>query len=114
MAKSHLSVDWYKYFKSIREQCPWSYAAYVKGKIDITEYAGKIIPLGDYSARMYVLFAPNETVVAIAEALDYEDKEYEWLYSYPGYGEYATPVSVIIQQDRRQLSEIRKQINASA
>jgi hypothetical protein len=106
-AKSHQSVDWYHYFKSIREQCPWSYAAYIKGKIDITEYMGQRLPLGTYQARMYVINASDATVVAIAEGFDYEDKEYEWFYSYPGYGEYATPVSVLIQQSRAHLNSLR-------
>jgi hypothetical protein len=110
-AKSHQSVNWYDYFKSIREECPWSYAAYLKGKIDIKEYEGVQLPLGDYSARMYIITAPDATVSAIAEGLDYEDKEYEWLYSYPGYGDYATPVSVIIQQWRAELNAIRNRLS---
>ena len=110
-AKSHQSVNWYDYFKSIREECPWSYAAYLKGKIDIQEYEGVRLPLGDYSARMYIITAPDATVVAVAEGLDYEDKEYEWLYSYPGYGDYATPVSVIIQQWRAELNAIRNRLS---
>lgn len=111
-ARSHQSVDWYSYFKSIRSQCPWSYAAYLKGKIHITEYQGVRLPLGLYSARMYIVYAPDATVVSIAEGFDYDDLEYEWLYSYPGYGEYATPVSVIIQQWRSELNAIRNQIKA--
>jgi hypothetical protein len=110
-AKSHQSVNWYDYFKSIREECPWSYAAYLKGKIDIKEYEGVRLPLGDYSARMYIINSPDATVVAIADGLDYEDKEYEWLYSYPGYGDYATPVSVIIQQWRAELNAIRNRLS---
>ena len=108
--RNHQSVDWYAYFKSIKEQCPWSYAAYNKGKINIVDYQGVRLPLGDYSARMYIINAPDATVVAIANGFDYEDKEYEWLYSYPGYGEYATPVSVLIQQHRAELNAIRSQI----
>jgi hypothetical protein len=110
-ARSHQSVDWYAYFKSIREECPWSYAAYLKGKIDIKEYEGVRLPLGDYSARMYIITAPDATVVAIADGFDYEDKEYEWLYSYPGYGDYATPVSVLIQQSRVELNAIRTRLS---
>ncbi len=106
-ARSHQSVDWYAYFKSIRTECPWSYASYLRGKIHITEYTGQRLPLGDYDARMYIVNAPDSTVIALAEGLDYDDKEYEWFYSYPGYGEYATPVSVLIQQSRSQLNSIR-------
>ena len=108
-AKSHLSVNWYRYFKDIRTQCPWSYAAYVKGLIDIVEYTGEVIPLGDYSARVYVINAPDATVEALALALDHDGLD-EWLFSYPGYGDYATPVSVLIQQNRQQLNQLRSQL----
>jgi len=110
-ARNHQSVNWYDYFKSIRQECPWSYAAYLKGSIDITEYQGVRLPLGNYSARMYIVNAPDATVVALADGLDYDDPECEWLYSYPGYGEFATPVSVLIQQNRKQLNDLRQQQN---
>jgi hypothetical protein len=50
-------------------------------------------------------------VTALAEAFDYTDTESEWLYSYPGYGEYATPVSVLIQQNRKELTRLRTQLD---
>jgi hypothetical protein len=109
-ARSHQSVDWYAYFNSIRTQCPWSYAAYLKGEINIVEYTGVKLPIGDYAARMYILSAPDATVAALAQAFDYGDTECEWLYSYPGYGEFATPVSVLIQQPRRVLNELRQKL----
>jgi hypothetical protein len=109
-ARSHQSVNWYDYFKSIREECPWSYAAYLKGLIDIVEYQGQRLPLGDYQARMYIVSAPDATVTAIAQGLDYDDSECEWLYSYPGYGDFATPVSVLIQQNRKELTKLRTQL----
>lgn len=109
-AKSHQSVNWYAYFKSIRQQCPWSYSAYVKGQISIVEYQGVKLPLGNMQARMYIVQAPDSVVQALAEAFDYSDERDEWLYSYPGYGPYATPVSVLIQQDRQQLAKLRSQI----
>ena len=112
-AKSHQSVNWYEYFKSIRAECPWSYAAYIHGGIDIIEYTGEILPLGSYSARMYYFSAPNVTVEAIAQGLDLTDKECEWLFSYPGYGDYATPVSVLIQQNRSELNQIRSRMTAN-
>jgi hypothetical protein len=109
-ARSHQSVDWLGYFESIQRECPWSLAAWRKGGIDIVEYQGVKIPLGDYSARMYVISAPDATVVAIAQSLDHGDVECEWLYSYPGYGEFATPVKVLIQQNRSQLTNLRQQL----
>lgn len=109
--KNHQSVDWYSYFKSIRTECPWSYAAYLKGQIHIVEYRGEVIPLGDYSARMYLIDATDNEVEALAAALDHGEDE--WLFSYPGYGPYATPVSVLIQQNRSKLNELREQQNAN-
>ncbi len=109
-ARSHQSVDWTAYFESIQRECPWSLAAWRKGQIDIVDYEGTKLPLGDYSARMYVISAPDATVVAIAQSMDYGDSECEWLYSYPGYGDYATPVSVLIQQNRSQLKNLRQQL----
>jgi len=109
VVKSHQSVDWYHYFKSIRTQCPWSYSAYIKGLIDIKDYQGLRLPLDHYQARMYIVHAPDATVVALAQGFDYDDREYEWLYSYPGYGLYATPVPVLIQQSRETLANLRNQ-----
>ena len=101
-------VNWYQYFKSIRVECPWSYSAYVKGQIHIVEYTGKILPLGDLQARVYLVNAPEETVEALAAGLDHGEDE--WLFSYPGYGPYATPVAVLIQQNRKQLNDIRNSL----
>lgn len=108
-AKSHQSVDWLEYFKSIRRECPWSLRAYEQGLIDIVEYQGQVIPLGRYSARVYTINAPEATVEAICASLNYGQDE--WLFSYPGYGPYATPVSVLIQQDRKTLESLRSKLN---
>jgi hypothetical protein len=108
VVESHQSVNWYQYFKSIRVECPWSYRAYLDGLIDICEYSGKVLPLGRYQVRVYIVNAPTETVEALAYALDHGQDE--WLFSYPGYGEFATPVAVIIQQNRQRLSELRTKI----
>ncbi len=110
MAVNHQSVDWLEYFESIKKECPWSLKAYTEGKIDIVVYEGAKIPLGDFDARMYVVTAPDATVAAIADMWNRQDPECEWLYSYPGYGDYATPVSVLIQQDRSRLTNLRRQL----
>ena len=106
------SVDWYGYFKSIRRECPWAYQSYLNGNIDIVEYQGRVIPLGNYHARVYVISAPNETVEAICAGLNHGSDE--WLFSYPGYGEFAAPVSILIQQDRQTLKDLREKLNASS
>lgn len=110
-AKSHQSVDWLKYFKSIQRECPWSLAAYQQGLIDIVEYTGDILPLGKYSARVYCVDLANDAVEALALALD--SGQDEWLFSYPGYGPYATEVSVLIQQNRQQLTKLRRTQDAN-
>lgn len=105
-------VNWLEYFESIQQECPWSLAAYLKGKIDVVEWQPgvAIAGLGAYSARMYIMDHPDNIVEAMAKELDTQDVACEWLYSYPGYGEYATPVSVLIQQDRRKLNQLRSQL----
>ena len=107
-ARSHQNVDWYQYFKSIRAECPWSYAAYLHGQIEVVEYTGTITPLGKFLARVYTVDATDSEVEALSIALDHG--QYEWLFSYPGYGPFATPVAVLIQQDRAQLNQLRNNL----
>ena len=109
MAANHQSVDWYSYFKSIRQECPWAYTAYLNGQIKIQEYTGSVEPLGEYQARVYVINAPEATVEAICAGLNHGEDE--WLFSYPGYGPFAAPVSILIQQDRQRLKELRSKLD---
>jgi hypothetical protein len=60
---------------------------------------------------MYILDLPDNIVEAMAEELDCNDQECEWLFSYPGYGEFATPVKVLIQQNRKQLNDLRNRLS---
>ena len=103
------AVDWYQYFKSIRTECPWSYSAWQKGLIDVKPYTGEILPLGQYQARVYTVLDPKQSVELLAAALDHGEDE--WLYSFPGYGPYATPVPVLIQQNHQQLTQLRQQLD---
>jgi len=105
---NHQSVDWNQYFVSIRAECPWALRAWSQGQIDIVTYRGDILPLGDYQARVYVVAAPTETIEALCQGLNYGEDE--WLFSYPGYGDWATPVPVLIQQDRSRLRELREKL----
>ena len=109
MVRNPQSVDWSHYFKSIRTQCPWSYAAWLKGQIDIVEYTGEIVPLGSYKARVYTVPNGDDSVSALAQALDHGEDE--WLFSYKSYGEFATPVAVLIQQNRTELNNLRQQLD---
>jgi len=105
-ARNHQSVNWLEYFTSIQKECPWSLAAYRRGEIDIVRWEGYALPLEGYQARMYTIDAEDHVVERLAQALD--QGECEWLYSYPGYGPFATPVKVLIQQDRETLARLRK------
>jgi hypothetical protein len=112
VVKNHQSVNWLEYFKGIQTECPWSLRAYQQGAIDIVNWADTdtLEPLGEFQARIYCLDLPNSIVEAMATELDCQDLESEWLFSYPGYGDYATPVTVLIQQDRARLAHLRKQL----
>jgi len=112
VADVHQSVDWTGYFQSIRTECPWSHRAWQQGLIDIVEYQGQVLPLGDYEARIYLVTASNSTVEALAAGLDHGEDE--WLFSYPGYGPFAAPVPILIQQNRARLQALREQLNASS
>ena len=102
---NHPSVDWAEYFSHIKTQCPWSYSAWRNKLIDVTQWGGSPLPLHSFSARVYLVQMTNAELESLAESLD--EGEYEWLFSYPGYGEFATPVPVLIQQDRKTLTELR-------
>ena len=112
-ARSHQSVNWLEYFESIQRECPWSLRAYQKGEIDIVDWlpGSTIKGLENYQARMYILDLPDNIVEAMATELDERDSECEWLFSYPGYGEFATPVKVLIQQNRKQLNDLRTRLS---
>ena len=109
VALSHQKSNWGEYFASIKKECPWSYAAWLKGQIDIAEWTGEIKPLGEMQARVYTVTVSNDEVEKMAQELDHG--EYEWLFSYPGYGPFGTPEPVLIQQDRSVLTELRGKQN---
>lgn len=105
-----LEIDWSEYFHSIREQCPWSYGYWHKGLIDIVEYRNfEPQPLGAFEARVYITDFGGHQLEQVCDRLD-QSQEYEWLWSEPGYGPYATAVPCLIQQWREKLSKIRNSI----
>lgn len=105
-------VDWKAYFESIQTQCPWSIQAYLKGQLHIQQYQGLTQPLGQFTARILVVDLEPSELEALCEQLDQDDTECEWLFSYPGYGPWATPVSVLIQQSRSQLEALRSRLKS--
>lgn len=109
VAENLRSVDWNKYFESIRQVCPWSWAAWRKNQIWIGTQGQLVQPLGDYQARVYVV--KNRTprqLKKLANKLDKNDVNCEWLWSHPRYKKYSTPRPVLIQQDRLYLNQLRQ------
>ena len=105
MVRNRPRSKWGEYFYSIKKQCPWSYSAWLQVQIDIVAWEGRVLPLDGYQARMYTVNASNKIVESMCEELD--EGEYEWLFSYPEYGEFATPETVLIQQSRAVLKRLR-------
>jgi hypothetical protein len=106
-------VDWLSYFESIQQECPWSLKAWKQGKICIAKWKGTALPLDAYSARMYLMELNPRRLKKLCKKLDIEDKDCEWLWSHPSYGNNSTPVPVLIQQNRKQLNDIRSSMGSS-
>lgn len=105
-------VNWLAYFEGIQKQCPWSLAAWTKGEITVSKWQGHTEPLGNQQARMYVTPTLNQRrLKKLSKTLDHGEDE--WLWSYPGFGPFATPVPVLIQQNRSKLNELREKLNAT-
>ena len=99
-------VNWDAYFENIKSVCPWSYADWRAGLIQVVE-SSTPMALGNYTARIYIVDIHGMDLVAYSEHLN-DTTEDEWLYSEPEYGGNSTPVSVLIQQDHHRLNEIRQ------
>lgn len=106
-----VAVDWEQYFYSIKKQCPWSYVAWQQGQI-LVRRLGQPQELGDYQAIVYVSSLNRRRLKKLCDKLN-TSEEYEWLWSHPSYGPYATPRPCLIQQNRRVLDEIRARIRDS-
>ena len=99
-------VNWEEYFQHIKPVCPWSGAALKKGELKITQWSGEIEPLGNNQAIVYI--CPNynrRRLKKLHKKID--NGEYEWLWSEPTNGPNASPVPVLIQQDKRKLFDLR-------
>ena len=105
------SVNWKAYFENISDACPWSLEAYKNDEIQFFEGDVAIRGLGKGKANLYIL--PDidvDHIYELAEQLDELYFQYEFLWSHPDYtkgGNRATPVPVIIQQDKAELEYLR-------
>lgn len=103
------AVNWDRYFKHIKCVCPWSYSAWTNNKIKIARWQKTIMPLTYYKAIVYL--TPNHSrrqLKRVTGLLNDRYSQYTFLWSEPTYGMYASPVSCIIQQDYKELEEIRQ------
>jgi len=104
--KKNQEVNWEEYFQHIKPVCPWSGAALKKGELKITQWSGEIEPLGNNQAIVYICQDYNRRrLKKLHKKLDKGD--YEWLWSEPANGPNASPVPVLIQQDKRKLFDLR-------
>jgi len=55
----------------------------------VVDWDGEVKPLGNFQARVYIVDTDNETLEKMSDELD--QGEYEWLFSYPGFGPFAAP-----------------------
>lgn len=84
--------------------CPWSLPAWQQGRIDIVT-TRTIRPLGNFSARIYILDLTRRRLKKLCKRRDHGADE--WLWSEPRNGAYAAPVACLIQQDRATLTRLR-------
>ncbi len=102
-------VNWTEYFLSIRKVCPWSYASWHKGLIEVQPWEGTSKELGRLDARLYVLPDRKFRILKkIAKRMNDKFPDQEWLWSHPRFGNYSTQVPVLIQQDRAKLETARR------
>ena len=105
------NVNWKAYFEKISDACPWSLEAYNNDEIQFFEGDVAVRSLGKGKANLYIL--PDidvDHIYELAEQLDELYYQYEFLWSHPDYtkgGNRATPVPVIIQQDKAELEYLR-------
>ena len=106
------SVDWKTYFEKISDVCPWSLEAYNNDEIQFFEDDLAIRGLGNSKANIYIFTEgySDDDLYEITEELNNMYAGYEFLWSHPEYtkgGNRATPIPVIIQQDKAQLEYLR-------
>lgn len=102
--------NWDGYFDHIKDVCPWSRKPWKNGLIEIKVWDGTIEPLDSLEARVFICDRNRRRLKKLCDKLNQSYENQEWLWSEPGYGDYATPVPCLIQQDRAKLEGIRKRL----
>lgn len=101
---------WETYFHKIRDVCPWSWSAWQRGRIDIVDWEGIVLELGDQEARVYVCNYKPRLLKKVEKRINELRTDEEWLHSHPSFGERGTPVPVLIQQDLARLQMLREKV----
>lgn len=109
-----VEADWTRYFHSIRHHCPWSLNAWQRNRILICDWES-VKTLGEYQAIVYVVDLTPSALRKLADDLNQQDEDCEWLWSHPkGGGKLSTPRPCLIQQDRQLLEKLRSQLNRTS
>jgi len=114
-------VDWLAYYKSIKGVCPWSYSAYMQNKIlhitvgdEPTELTWTSCFLGSPKHEALLFEYPHETTIdmllSVVNKIEEKHKELIAFWSHPSEGDQNTEVPVVIVQDRKLLTDLRKKI----
>ena len=109
---------WFDYFNSIKKYCPWSFESYCKDRILITQFDKDILELNEqnwslkqWDAIVYTSQLSVDDLDEFCEKQNESQNTCEYLWSHPDYtkgGNRQTHCPVIIQQDRAQLTELRR------
>ena len=118
-------VNWLEYYESIKPVCPWSYRAFVNGKIITIPYTDNTFRTfaacfdacrdeQGVETDCFVYVCEGKSIEWLSATVDEMDARYpnqEWLYSTPEDDDgNATPVPCLIQQRKAKLAELRHKI----
>lgn len=118
-------VNWLAHYERIRSVCPWSYRAFVSGKIITIPYSDTTFKTfacvfdgckddNGVETDCFVYVCTDKSVEWLSAKVEEMDALYpsqEWLYSTPDDDDgNAAPVPILIQQRKAQLTELRNKI----
>ena len=126
-AAKRSETNWLAHYEKIRSVCPWSYRAFVTGKIITIPYADNTFKTfacvfdackddKGVETDCFVYVCEDKSVEWLSAKVDEMDALYpaqEWLYSSPeddDGSDTCTPVPVLIQQRKAKLTELRNKI----
>jgi len=114
--KAQEEVNWAEYFARIRGVCPWSYKAFMNDNILIINYGeadfitfAKLFGHSKHETYVYKCIGhTSEWLNAKCDEMNVLFNHCEWLWSHPEYGGDSPDIPIIIQQDKKQLEQLRE------